>query len=72
MASFGELAYFLLVNNEKPTIDCISHFAWTARKLTIKSELNPSNPEGLAGELCVCGVRRGRRERSREGRRSAL
>lgn len=56
MASFGELVYFLLVNNEKPTIDCISHFAWTARKLTIKSELNPSNPEGLAGELCVCVV----------------
>lgn len=43
MASFGEMAYFSLVDNEKHTTGCVSHFALTIRKLRIKSELNSSN-----------------------------
>lgn len=63
MASFGELAYFLLVDNEKHTTPCVSHFALTTRKLRIKSELNSSNPGNLARELGNLGEEVGEQRR---------
>ena len=70
MASFGEPAYFLLVDNEKHTADCVSCFALTTRKFGTKYELHSSNPRSLA-KLGVLGIG-GNWGRSRGDRRDTM